>query len=124
MIASVYDKPAAELHVLPYPIGSSPDMFISIFCTTRSFDVLIAHVHRWTPWLKHYIVIYSIHTSESGPSMDFKRDFRQLWTKYYAYKGSALKDVHLLMAPLSNPSLNDPLAHKKPSRSLFRKLEV
>ena len=74
------------------------------------------------PWSKKILIIP--HTFESGPSMDFKRDFRQLWTKYYGYTGSAMKDVHLLLTSLSNASLNDTLVHKKPSRSLLKKLEI
>jgi hypothetical protein len=64
------------------------------------------------------------HTFESGPLLNFKREFRQLWTKFYVYKGSVMKDVRLVTTTLSNPSLNDLLVHKKPSRSLSNKMET
>ena len=63
------------------------------------------------------------HTFESGPLMEFKREFRKLWAKYYVYKGSVVKDVRLMITTLSNPSLNDLLVRKKPSRSLLTKME-
>jgi hypothetical protein len=62
------------------------------------------------------------HTYESGPLLDFKREFRKLWAKSYAFKGSVMKDVRLVITILSNPSLNDLLVHKKPSRSLLAKM--
>jgi hypothetical protein len=64
------------------------------------------------------------HTFESGPLLNFKREFRQLWTKFYVYKGSVMKDVRLVITSLSNPSLNDLLVHKKPSRSLLTKMDT
>ena len=36
------------------------------------------------------------HTFESGPLLEFKREFRKLWTQYYIYKGSLMKDVRLM----------------------------
>jgi len=35
-----------------------------------------------------------------------------------------MKDVRLVMTTLSNPSLNDLLVYKKPSRSLLAKMET
>jgi hypothetical protein len=64
------------------------------------------------------------HTFESGPLLNFKREFRQLWTKFYVYKGSVMKDVRLMITTLTNPSLNDLLVRKKPSRSLLSKMET
>ena len=63
------------------------------------------------------------HTFESGPLLEFKHEFRKLWAKHYVYKGSLMKDVRLMITALSNPSLNDLLVHKKPSRSLLTKME-
>jgi hypothetical protein len=64
------------------------------------------------------------HTYGSGPLLDFKREFRKLWVKSYAYQGSIMKDVRLVITTLSNPSLNDLLVQKKPSRSLLAKMET
>jgi hypothetical protein len=61
------------------------------------------------------------HTFESGPLLNFKREFRELWMKSCVYPGSVMKDVRLIMTKLSNPSLNDLLVHKKPSRLLLSK---
>ena len=72
-------------------------------------------------WNKKILVL--LRTFESGPLLNFKREFRQLWTKYYSYNGSAMKHVHLVMTTLSNPSLNDLLVKKKPPRSLLTKIE-
>ncbi len=63
------------------------------------------------------------HTFESGPLLNFNREFRELWTKSYIYPGSVMKDVRLMMTILSNPPLNDLLVHKKPSRLLLTKME-
>jgi hypothetical protein len=54
--------------------------------------------------------------------LNFKPEFRELWTKSYVYPGSVMKDVCLMMTTLSNPSLNDLLVHKKPSRLLLTKM--
>lgn len=63
------------------------------------------------------------HTFQSGPSSNFKREFRQLWRKFYVYKGSVMNNVRLMITTLSNPSLNDLLVRKKPSRFLLTKME-
>ena len=72
-------------------------------------------------WSKKILIVP--HIFESGPVMNFKREFRKLWTKYYVYQGSIMNDVRLMLTTLSNPSLNDLLVHKKPSRSLLTKME-
>jgi hypothetical protein len=63
-------------------------------------------------------------TFESGPLQNFKRKFRQLWAKFYVYQGSPMNDVRVMITTLSNPSLNDLLVYKKPSRSLLTKMET
>ncbi len=69
-------------------------------------------------------ILFLPHTFESGPLLNFKREFRQLWIKSYVYPGSVMKDVRLMMTTLSNPSLNDLLVHKKSSRLLWTKMET
>jgi hypothetical protein len=73
-------------------------------------------------WNKKILIIS--YTFESGPLLNFKRKFRQLWTKFYVYQGSSMNDVRLMITTLSNPSLNDLLVQKKPSRSLLTKMET
>ncbi len=69
-------------------------------------------------------ILFLLHTFESSPLLNFNREFRQLWMKSYIYPGSVMKDVRLMMTTLSNPSLNDLLIRKKPSRLLLRKMET
>ncbi|CAF1502413.1 unnamed protein product [Adineta steineri] len=64
------------------------------------------------------------HTYESGPAKNFRREFRKLWTKYYVYKGSVVKNVRTMITALNNPSLNDLLVRKKPPASLLTKMEI
>ena len=64
------------------------------------------------------------YTFENGPMMHFRHAFRKLWRKYYVYKGSVMNDVRLMLTTLSNPSLNDLLVRKKPSRNLLNKIEI
>lgn len=68
-------------------------------------------------------IIWLPHTFESGPLLNLKREFRQLWATSYVYQGSVMKDVRLVMTTLSNPSLNDLLVRKKPSRLLLTRME-
>jgi hypothetical protein len=69
-------------------------------------------------------ILFVPHTYESAPLLNFKEEFRQLWTKSYVYPGLVMKDVRLMMTTLSNPSLNDLFVHKKPSRLLLTKMET
>ena len=71
-------------------------------------------------WNKKILMVP--HTFESGPVMNFKRDFRKLWTKYYDYQGSIMKDVRLTVTTLTNLSMNDLLLRKKSPRSLLTKM--
>jgi hypothetical protein len=69
-------------------------------------------------------ILFLSHIFESGPLLNFKGEFRELWIKSYVYPGSAMKDVRLMMTTLSNPSLNDLLVRKKSSRLLLSKMET
>ena len=68
-------------------------------------------------WNKSILIVP--YTYESGPITNFKNEFRKLWTKFYAYKTSVVKNVRLMITTFSNPSLNDLLVRKKPPRSLL-----
>lgn len=74
------------------------------------------------PWNKK--IMRLAHTFERGPLLDFKRQFRCLWKKYYVYQGSRMKDVCVVFTTLTNPSLNDLLVKKKPDRSILSKMEA
>jgi hypothetical protein len=73
-------------------------------------------------WNKKILLLS--HTFESDLLVNFKREFHQLWTKFYVYKGSMMKNKHLMITSLGNPLLNDLLVHKKPSGSLLTRMEI
>ena len=73
-------------------------------------------------WNKKTLIVP--YTYESGPLLNFKREFRQLWTKFYVYPGSVMKNVRLIMTAVSNPSLDNLLVRKKPRRMLLNKMET
>ena len=87
-------------------------------------DELLKHCEQLATkqWNKKLLMVP--HTFESGPSMEFKRHFRQLWTKYYVYEGSLVRDVRVMITALCNPSLNKLLVRKKPPASLLTKMET
>jgi hypothetical protein len=58
-------------------------------------------------------------TYESGPMLDYKRELRRLWEKYYIYPGSPMNDVTLQINTRINKSLNQLLIRKKPPRSML-----
>jgi hypothetical protein len=78
-------------------------------------------VKRQQLWNKKILLLP--YTFKSGPLLNFKREFRQLWAKSYVYQGSVMKNVRLVMTTLSNSSLNGLLVHRKPSRLLLSKIE-
>ncbi|CAF1203331.1 unnamed protein product [Adineta steineri] len=84
--------------------------------TTDGNDILVDK-----QWNRKILMLS--HTYESGPSTNFRREFRKLWTKYYVYKESVVKNARTMITALNNPSLNDLLVRKKPPASLLTKME-
>jgi len=58
-------------------------------------------------------------TFESGPMLQFKRELRRLWEKYYIYKGSRMNNVRLQIGTRSNKSLCQLLVKKKPPKKML-----
>ena len=79
-------------------------------------------IEKRQQWNKKILMLP--YTFETGPLMNFKKEFCKLWTKYYVYKGSVMNDVRLMITTHSNSSLNDLFVRKKPSRSLLSKLDI
>ncbi|CAF1369303.1 unnamed protein product [Adineta steineri] len=63
--------------------------------------------------------IHISYSFESGPKLDFKRQFRSLWKKHFIYAGSPLNGVTLKIATQTNKSLSQLLIKKKPPRSML-----
>ena len=68
-------------------------------------------------WNKKLLIVR--YTYESGPLLNLKQEFRQLWTKSHVYSGSIMKNVRAIMTAASNPSLDDLLVRKKPPRDCY-----
>jgi hypothetical protein len=58
-------------------------------------------------------------TFETGPMLQFKRELRCLWEKYYIYKGSRMNNVRLQIGTRSNKSLCQLLVKKKTPKSML-----
>jgi hypothetical protein len=58
-------------------------------------------------------------TFESGPMLDFQRELRRLWKKYYLYNGSPMNDVTLTIVTRINKSLGQLLIQKRPPKSML-----
>jgi hypothetical protein len=58
-------------------------------------------------------------TFESGPMLQFKRELRSLWEKYYIYPGSRMNNVRLQIGTRSNKSLCQLLVKKKPPKNML-----
>jgi hypothetical protein len=58
-------------------------------------------------------------TFESGPMLQFKRELRRLWEKYYIYPGSRMNNVRLQIGTRSNKSLCQLLVKKKPPKNML-----
>ena len=51
-------------------------------------------------------------TFESGPMLDFKREFRRLWKKHFIYPGSVMNSITLKIDAQTNKSLSQLLIRK------------
>ncbi|CAF3870391.1 unnamed protein product [Rotaria sp. Silwood1] len=73
---------------------------------------------------EHKDEIYLHYTFENGPLLNFKKEYRQIWEKYYVYPGSRLKNTRLILGTILNRTLQSLLIHKKPKRDMLRKMEA
>ncbi|CAF4031632.1 unnamed protein product, partial [Rotaria sordida] len=63
--------------------------------------------------------IYVHYTFENGPLLNFKKEYRQIWEKFYVYPGSRLKNTRLILGTILNGTLQSLLIHKKPKRDML-----
>ncbi|CAF5120860.1 unnamed protein product [Rotaria sp. Silwood1] len=68
---------------------------------------------------EHKDQIYLHYTFENGPLLNFKKEYRKIWQKYYVYPGSRLKHTRLILGTLLNRTLEDLLIHKRPRRDML-----
>ncbi|CAF1139879.1 unnamed protein product [Rotaria sordida] len=63
--------------------------------------------------------IYVHYTFENGPLLNFKKEYRQIWEKFYVYPGLRLKNIRLILGTILNGTLQSLLIHKKPKRDML-----
>ncbi|CAF4156050.1 unnamed protein product, partial [Rotaria sordida] len=68
---------------------------------------------------EHKDQIYLHYTFENGPLLDFKKEYRQIWQKFYVYPGSRLRNTRLILGTILNRTLQSLLIHKKPKRDML-----
>ncbi|CAF3757340.1 unnamed protein product [Rotaria sp. Silwood1] len=73
---------------------------------------------------EHKDQIYLHYTFENGPLLDFKKEYRQIWEKYYVYPGSRLKNTRLILGTILNRTLQSLLIHKKPKRNMLKQMQA
>jgi hypothetical protein len=62
-------------------------------------------------------------TFQNNPMVQFKRELRLLWEKYYIYKGSPMNRIRLQIGTRSNKSLSQLFVKKKPSKNMLVNVE-
>ncbi|CAF3084424.1 unnamed protein product [Rotaria sp. Silwood2] len=94
--------------------------------TRRENEAQLQTSAQLIPKPKHYEhkdQIYLHYTFESGSLINFKKEYRQIWGKYYVYSGSRLKSTRLIIGTILNRTLQSLLIHKKPKRVKLTKME-
>ncbi|CAF1538493.1 unnamed protein product [Rotaria sordida] len=72
---------------------------------------------------EHKDPIYLHYTFENGPLLNFKKEYRKVWEKYYVYPGSRFKNTRLILSTLLNRTLQSLLIHKKPKREMLTRIQ-
>ncbi|CAF4572884.1 unnamed protein product, partial [Rotaria sp. Silwood2] len=72
---------------------------------------------------EHKDQIYLHYTFETGPLINFKKQYREIWGKYYVYPGSRLRNTRLILGTILNRTLQSLLIHKKPKKDILTKME-
>ena len=70
---------------------------------------------------KNQILIH--HTFETGPSLNIKLQYRQLWRKSYVISGTRISTPRLIIGTTINPCLQSLFVWKKPSREMLTRIE-
>ena len=79
-------------------------------------------LRRRKPWNSN--VMYARYTFESGPRLEFQKEFRKWWHNYFAQTQSNAAHVKVKFAITSNRTLEQDLVHKKPPREMLRRMET
>jgi len=69
-------------------------------------------------------LMYVKYKFQSGPTTKFSHHFYQWWHQHYAYPGSPVNHVEIILLPKTNSTLERLLIHKKPSREILRRMET
>ena len=70
---------------------------------------------------KNQILIH--HTFESGPLLNFKSQYRQLWSKSYITSGTRIGKPRLIIGTINNPCLRSLFVSKKPPEEMLTKMD-
>ena len=70
---------------------------------------------------KNQIIIH--HTFESGPLLNFKHRYSQLWDKSYVSTGTRAGKPRLIVGTTNNPCLQSLFVRKKPPRQMLIRTE-
>ena len=70
---------------------------------------------------ENQIIIH--HTFESGPLLNFKSQYRQLWNKSYVTTETHIGKPRLIIGTTNNPCLQSLFVFKKPPREMLTRME-
>jgi hypothetical protein len=83
---------------------------------------LSSHIHDQAsylptkkPWDREKLIVH--YHFESGPTAQYRQEFRRLWRSYYVHDQSRVKDVRLIVGTRTNTPLEHRLVKKKPARA-------
>ena len=70
------------------------------------------------PWDRNKLIVH--YHFESGPTAQYRQQFRQLWQQYYVHDQSRVRDVRLIVGTRTNTPLEHRLVKKKPTKAFLR----
>jgi hypothetical protein len=76
---------------------------------------------RQRPEQKNQIIIH--HTFESGPLLNFKQQYRQLWNNSYVSTEARIGKPRLIIGTSNNPCLQSLFVSKEPPQELLTRME-
>ena len=69
------------------------------------------------PWDRNKLIVH--YHFESGPTAQYRQEFRRLWHAHYVHDQSLVKDVRLIVGTRTNTPLEHRLVKKKPTRTFL-----
>ena len=70
------------------------------------------------PWDRNKLIVH--YHFESGPTAQYRQQFRQLWQSYDFHDQSRVRDVRLIVGTRTNTPLEHRLVKKKPARDFLK----